>query len=197
MGFADDIAIVSVAKTVGEIEEKTNTAIRNVGAWLDEAGLTLAAHKTEAVLISGRKIVEKMVVIVGESKIESKRAIKYLGVVIDDRLNFKEHMKYVGEKASVTQRALARMMANIGGPGPFKRRIIAAVVTSIMLYACPIWSEALSVGTTRRILSSVYLLRAIRQIGAFRTVSDEAVLVLAKAGGYTSTVSSTRDNWQL
>ena len=42
VGFAHDIAIVSVAKTVGEIEEKTNTAIRNVGAWLDEAGLTLA-----------------------------------------------------------------------------------------------------------------------------------------------------------
>ena len=34
---------------------------------------------------------------VGESRIESKRAIKYLGVVIDDRLNFKEHVKYVGE----------------------------------------------------------------------------------------------------
>ena len=47
MGFEDDIAIVSVAKTVREIEEKTNTAIRNVRAWLDEAGLTLAAHKTE------------------------------------------------------------------------------------------------------------------------------------------------------
>ena len=60
MGFADDIAIVSVAKTVRESEEKTYTAIRNVGAWLDETGLTLAAHKTEAVLISGRKIVEKL-----------------------------------------------------------------------------------------------------------------------------------------
>ena len=28
--------------------------------------------------------------------IESKRAIKYLGVIIDDTLNFKEHMKYFG-----------------------------------------------------------------------------------------------------
>ena len=44
---------------------------------------------------------KKMEVTVGESRIESKRAIKYLAVVIDDRLNFKEHVKYVGEKASV------------------------------------------------------------------------------------------------
>ena len=89
-------------------------------------------------------------------------------------------MKYIGEKTSLTQGALARVTPNIGGP--FRRRIISAVVTSIMLYACPIWSEALSLGTTRRILSSVYCLSAIRLISGFsiQTVFDEAVLVLAK-----------------
>ena len=59
--FADDIAIVSVSKMVREMD----TAIRNVGVWLDEADLTLSAHKTGTVLISGRKIVEKMEVTVG------------------------------------------------------------------------------------------------------------------------------------
>ena len=53
-------------------------------------------------------------------------------------INFKEHVKYIGEKASITQEALARIMPNIAGLGPFKRRIISAVVMSIMLYACPI-----------------------------------------------------------
>ena len=46
--FGDYTAIVSIAKMVTDIEEKTNAAIQNVGAWLDKAGLTLAAHKTEA-----------------------------------------------------------------------------------------------------------------------------------------------------
>ena len=49
-GTTNDIAIVFVAKPVAEIEEKTNAAIQNIGAWLDEAYLTLAANKTEAVL---------------------------------------------------------------------------------------------------------------------------------------------------
>ena len=35
-------------------------------------------------------------------------------------------------------------------------------------------------GTTKRKLSSVYRQSAIRQISGFRTVSDEAVLILAK-----------------
>ena len=47
VGFENDIAIALVAKTIKEIEERTNMAIRKVGTWLDEAGLTLAAHTTE------------------------------------------------------------------------------------------------------------------------------------------------------
>ena len=46
-----------------------------------------------------------------------------MGVIIDDRLNFTEHVKFIGERASVIQGELARVMPN-GGPNPFKRRII-------------------------------------------------------------------------
>ncbi|KAH8283734.1 hypothetical protein KR054_003373, partial [Drosophila jambulina] len=45
VGFADDIA-------------NANSAIRAIEAWLLNAGLELAAHKTEAVLISSRKKIE-------------------------------------------------------------------------------------------------------------------------------------------
>ena len=65
-----------------------------------------------------------MEVTVGGTRIESKRAIKYLGVTVDDKLNYKEHVKYIYEKASITQEALARMKPDFGGPCPFKRRII-------------------------------------------------------------------------
>ena len=116
---------------------------------------TLYAHSVQRVL---------MEVTIGSTKIEFKRAIKYLGVVIDDRLNIKERMKFIGEKAFVTQGAVTKMMPNIGGPNPFKRRIIPRAVTSILFYACPIRSEALLVGTTGRKLFSAYRLNAISQI---------------------------------
>ena len=55
---------------------------------------------------------------------------------------------------------LCTLIPNIGGPNAFKRIIISKI--------------------TRSKLSTVYRLRAIRQINGFRTVSDEVVLVLAK-----------------
>ena len=71
---------------------------------------------------------EKMEVTVGGTKIESKSAINYLAVIVGDRLNVEEQVKFIGDKTSVTQGALARMTPNIGRPSPFKRRIISNVI---------------------------------------------------------------------
>ena len=57
----------------------------------------------------------------GATNIESERAIISLRVITDDRLNFKGHIKCIGEKAAVTQPALMEMMPNIGGPNPIPK----------------------------------------------------------------------------
>ena len=41
--------------------------------------------------------------------------IKYLGVTIDRRLNFKQHVIYTTEKAAGVQDSLARLMPDIEG----------------------------------------------------------------------------------
>lgn len=179
VGFADDIAVVAVAKTVPEIEETTNRAIKQIRTWLSSQGLQLADHKTEAVLITSRKKLEYMTIQVGNTNISSKDAVKYLGVMIDNRLNFKSHVRHATEKASRIQSALARMLPNIGGPKFQKRLLLSRVVSSALLYAAPIWSNAVRVQETRRKLSSVYRLTALRTICGFRTISEDAAYVLA------------------
>ena len=90
-----------------------------------------------------------------KASIESKNVIKYLGLILDDRLDSKDHAKFVGQKAFVIQGALMRMIPNIGRSNPFKRRIIRRVVASIMLYDCPMWPESLSVSTIKQKLSCI------------------------------------------
>ncbi|KAH8357932.1 hypothetical protein KR084_010301, partial [Drosophila pseudotakahashii] len=92
-GFADDVAITIVAKTTAEVEYMANTAVRKVESWLSLAGLQLSAHKTEVVLISSWQLVETAKLTVGGVDVVSQRAVKYLGVMIDTRLSFKEHLE--------------------------------------------------------------------------------------------------------
>jgi len=56
--FADDVAIVVTLKNLPDAERICNEAGKRASAWLDSNGLALAAHKTEAVLISSRQKVE-------------------------------------------------------------------------------------------------------------------------------------------
>ena len=66
IGFADDIAIVLVAKTIPQIEALCNQVVDMVENWLNEARLAMAPQKTEAVLISSRKVVEYCTIKVGD-----------------------------------------------------------------------------------------------------------------------------------
>ena len=52
IGYADDVAIVVVAKKLHDME---TSMVLNVRTWLQKASLELAAHKTESVVISSRK----------------------------------------------------------------------------------------------------------------------------------------------
>ena len=51
VGYADDIAIVVAAKKLHEMEATCASMILSIRTWLQKAGLELAEHKTEAVLI--------------------------------------------------------------------------------------------------------------------------------------------------
>ena len=63
-------------------------------------GLQLADHKTEVELITKKKKIEYITLTVGQELIQSKNAVKYLGVMIDNRLNFRERITQVSDKAS-------------------------------------------------------------------------------------------------
>lgn len=179
VGFADDIAIVVTAKHIHEIEAAINAAVAKIKNWLVANELQLADHKTEAVLISSRKKVEFVSFQVGEQTIVSKQAIKYLGVMIDNRLKFAEHIHYTSEKASRVQAALSRIMPNIGGPKFVRRLVLSKVISSILLYAAPVWAHVMMTQATRRKFTRVQRLSALRVISGFRTISEEAALVIA------------------
>ncbi|KAH8255104.1 hypothetical protein KR026_006793, partial [Drosophila bipectinata] len=87
IGFADDLALLVVAKEIKDVETNASEAIRRISTWMTDSGLDLAAHKTEAVLFTSRKKVEYITIQVGNCCITSKKAIKYLGVMLDNRLS--------------------------------------------------------------------------------------------------------------
>ncbi|XP_043069495.1 uncharacterized protein [Drosophila bipectinata] len=112
-----------------EAERAANKAIEAMEMWLQNAGLSLAPQKTEAVLVSSCKVLEAAT---------------------------------IRGKAAATIRGLARILLNSRGPKQNRRRFLVSVASAQILYAAPIWAEAMNTPSYRR-----------------GTVSDGAILVIA------------------
>jgi len=102
VGFADDVALVVVAKEVAAVEAAANCAIRAVEVWLAVAGLELASHKTE-VLILSRKAVESVHIQIGGSTITAQRGVRKQEGKRNHRIALQDPAEYQGTEAGQTQ----------------------------------------------------------------------------------------------
>lgn len=179
VGYADDVAAVIVARSTELAQFSLNQVMRQVNGWMEQHGLSLATAKTEIVLLTKKRIPTIVPMIVGTETIQTKEAAKYLGVIIDTKLNFWEQIKRASDKAASVTAALSRLMTNTNGPRPSKRRLLMTVTESMLLYGAEIWADALRKEKYRKRMASVQRRGALRVACAYRTVSEPAVLVIA------------------
>jgi len=106
--------------------------------------------------------------------------VRYLGVWLDDRLSFGHHAAETAAKAARKMYALQRLMPRVGGPTESRRRLLAAVVDSTILYGAPAWAHRLRADKAWRALEAVRRRAAIAVSSAYRTVSNEALFVITR-----------------
>ena len=156
IGLADDALVVRTADDVGILELRINDSLWRANRWLDSRCLKMAPKKTEALLVTDKISFQYPKIVLGDHEFEWKKSIKYLVVQLDRRLNFGEHLQIATAKAIQCRAALTRLMPNIGGPREAKRRQVANVVNSKLLYAAPVWTSALNNHAIQKKLSSVW-----------------------------------------
>ncbi|KAL4120310.1 hypothetical protein QTP88_013027 [Uroleucon formosanum] len=144
-------------------------------------GLRLAPEKSECVVLTNKYRYREPNLYVQGCQVPVKKAIRYLGVQLDTRLSFVDHVRSVTDGSRKATTALGRLMPNIGGPSQSKRHLLMSVVHSRLLYGAVIWSEQVSGNQEcRNLLLQAQRHAALKVARCYRTVSDMAALLLAR-----------------
>ena len=178
--YADDTLLVARASDFEESRFRAEVGATYLVRYIESLGLRVSIAKTEAVAFTGGRIPENAYIGGGAGVVPIGSAVRYLGLILDSRWTFRDHFRSLMPKAWNMATALARITANIGGPGEKRRRMYASVVMSVILYGAPIWAQTV-VGNRKIVKEVDKLLRqlALRVIRGYRTVSYDAGAILS------------------
>ena len=98
--FADDSNLFLNGKDISKIETELNEILANISEWLKVNKLSLNVKKTHFMIFSRAKSKANLSVnlkIDGENLLEVEKT-KFLGVIIDNRLSWRDHVNYISGK---------------------------------------------------------------------------------------------------
>ena len=97
--YADDANIILTADNIDEINNQLKILTNNLLKWVDFNGLALNLEKTKYMIFSRSRNIElPEPLIMSETLIEHKQEAKFLGVIMDESLNWSKHVNAVQSK---------------------------------------------------------------------------------------------------
>lgn len=179
IAYADDLGLLVEADHVDDLCLKTDLSLLTIENWMRENQLKLAPQKTEAIIFKGKRRRDGVSFNIGGMQVIPQKSVKYLGIWLDEKLSFKVHLEQTKKKVEAKVAALARIMPNIGGPSLAKRKVLAGVAKSIIMYGAPIWGQVVNVKRNRDLLESTQRKSLLRITSAYKTASTRALQVIA------------------
>lgn len=97
--FADDALLTLSAPTMEEAISKVQTDLNMIYIWLCHNKLKINIDKTKYMLMTRRTVDPDIITLnIANNPLQRVDKIKYLGIIIDDKLKFDEHLKYTEAK---------------------------------------------------------------------------------------------------
>ena len=159
--FADDTHLLHFSNTVESLCLRVNADLRYLTSWLNANKISLNVGKTEFVIFRSKS---KTLNTLPFLKLNGKRlypssSVKYLGVHLDEHLDWKTHIDSIAIKLKRANGALSKLRHYI----PLKSliNIYHALFASHTRYACQIWGLRDTTNTHRILTLQKSALRLI------------------------------------
>ena len=123
-----------------ELQNTLEVEVHKVTKWLAANRLLLNISKTHSILFSFKHNATNLKIRINNTEIEKKRTTKFLGVQIDDKLNWKDHISHICNKVSKTIAILRKVRSVF--PLNVLKMIYMSLIYSHINYCILIWGSA-------------------------------------------------------
>ena len=138
--YADDATFVFKHKNIDTIFNVVNNELSNISQWASSNRLLVNIRKTKYMLINNCKKIDigNNTLSMNNVVIENVKSFKFLGIIIDDRFSFKEHISYIENKVSKSIGIIKRFHFL---PSNVLRNLYFSIIHSYLSYGNVIWGS--------------------------------------------------------
>ena len=152
--FADDTNLLYVNKNLKTIQNKINKDLKSLVTWLRANKISLNASKTELIIFRDprKKITYDMKIKIDGKKLTPCSSVKYLGIYIDQHLNWNVHLAELKPKLSRAVGMLSKLRYFVNKET--LRMVYFGIFSSLLSYGAQIWGQHNAVSKRLQILQN-------------------------------------------
>ena len=142
--YADDCSMWVQGSRILPLIEKMQSALNEVSAWTDQWGLVFSPHKCNAIVFrrykKERELTNLQALQIYNQPVQYTNVVKFLGVMLDSRLNLNKMIQYIKSKA-IKRISLLKCLSGkgCGADRTVLIRIYKSMIRPILDYACTIF----------------------------------------------------------
>ena len=138
--FADDTNLLVIGKTQKQLQKHMNIDLKLLYKWLIANKISLNCSKTELIIFHGTStdINFEYKIKINGHKLMPTNYLRYLGVILDDKLNGEYHCKELTGKLNRANGMLSKVRHYV--PKTELKSIYHAIFASHLRYGCQIWA---------------------------------------------------------
>ena len=160
--YADDTNVFCMSKSLNSLYSIMNKELNNLQKWFSANKLTLNISKTKYILFHRRqKVIDQPLpnLKIYGMIIEKVPVIKFLGIFIDEHLEWKQHLQYVTDKISKYVPLFYRIRKSV--PLTCMKVMYFSFIYSNLIYCNTVWCSVNKTTINKLIIAQKKIIRAI------------------------------------
>ncbi len=180
-GYADDVGILNIGKTLEETAADATRELRELIEWGADNTIEFDPAKTEVVHFSRKRNADNPPVWHSTHEKTAESSMRWLGILLDRRLRFKDHVTHWAKKASRVANHIRGLCNTTRGlPVESTRKAVVACVLPILTHGLEAWYPGLAKTNKDESKSSCRVKQQLRQMDSVLRTAMRAVLPVWK-----------------